>query len=545
MTLANRGDSGTEFSAERPPAWWQHGIIYQIYPRSFMDSDGDGIGDLPGITEKLDYVAWLGIDAVWISPFYPSPMADFGYDVSDHTDVHPMFGTLEDFERLVKRAHELGLRVIIDYVPNHTSDQHTWFRESRESRNNPKRDWFIWRDPAPGGGPPNNWRAVFGGSAWELDERTGQYYFHAFLREQPDLNWRNPEVRRAMLEVLRFWLDREVDGFRVDAIHHLIEDEQFRDEPPNPDWEPGQGPYYEVLNTRTVDLPEVHAAIAEVRRILDEYEDKVMITEAYLPMERIVRYYGEEGTGAHLPFNFQLIELPWDAHEIARAIEAYEEELPPWAWPNWVLGNHDRSRVATRVGDAQARVAAMLLLTLRGTPTLYQGDEIGMRDVPIPGEMVQDPWEKNIPGLGYGRDPERTPMQWDGTRNSGFSTGTPWLPIGEDHDRVNVASEREDPTSMLSLHRRLIEVRRAEAALAVGGYRTAAAEGNLLAYLRTDGDRRFAILLNLGDEPLEARIEALKRGGRIVLSTHLDREDEVGATCSLRSSEGVIVAIPW
>jgi alpha-glucosidase len=543
VSITRYRDVGTEPDAENPPLWWQSGIIYQIYPRSFMDSDGDGVGDLPGICQRLDYLTWLGIDATWISPFYPSPMADFGYDVADHTAVHPMFGSLADFERLVDRAHGLGLRVIIDYVPNHASDRHVWFRESRASRDNPKRDWFIWRDPAPGGGPPNNWRAVFGGSAWEWDDRTGQYYFHAFLPEQPDLNWRNLEVRRAMLDVLRFWLDRRVDGFRVDAVHHLMEDEEFRDEPSNPHWEPDEGPYYELLHTRTIDHPDVHDAIAEIRRVVDEYAGKVIVTEAYLPIERVVRYYGEEGGGAHLPFNFQLIELPWEAEAIGRAVRVYEEALPPGAWPNWVLGNHDRSRVASRVGDAQARVAAMLLLTLRGTPTIYQGDEIGMRDVPIPKDLVQDPWEKNLPGLSYGRDPERTPMQWDGTRNAGFTAGTPWLPVADDHRRVNVAAQREDPSSMLSLHRRLIDLRRAEPALAVGSYECIAARGNLLAYTRQHEDRRFAILLNLGSHPLELESEIIGDGGRILLSTHLDRVEEVHCGCALRSDEGVIMEL--
>jgi alpha-glucosidase len=530
--------------AKDPPLWWQAGIIYQIYPRSYMDSDGDGIGDLPGIVEKLAHLAWLGVDAIWISPFYPSPMADFGYDVSDHTGVDPMFGTLEDFGRLVRRAHEVGLRVIVDFVPNHTSDRHRWFQESRSSRQNPRRDWYVWRDPAPDGGPPNNWRSVFGGSAWEWDERTDQYYFHAFLPEQPDLNWRTPQVRGAMLDVLRFWLDRGVDGFRVDAIHHLFEDEELRDEEPNPDWRPEQGPYYEILHDRTVDLPEVQDAIAEMRSVLDEYEEKVMVTEAYLPTERIVRYYGENGSGAHLPFNFQLIELPWDARVIAAAIEAYEEALPPDAWPNWVLGNHDRSRVASRVGDAQARVAAMLLLTLRGTPTLYQGDELGLRDVPIPADRVQDPWEKNIPGLGYGRDPERTPMQWSAAPNAGFTTGTPWLPVGEDHPRVNVAAQREDRTSMLWLHRRLIEVRRGSAALAVGSYRTVPGTDRLLAYLREHAEESVLVLLNLGDRPIEVATELLAAGGDVVLSTHLDRSERVSGECLLRGNEGLIVRLP-
>ncbi|MFL5583197.1 MAG: alpha-amylase family glycosyl hydrolase [Gemmatimonadaceae bacterium] len=524
-----------------PPRWWQRGIVYQIYPRSFMDSDGDGVGDLTGIERRLDHVAWLGVDAVWISPFYPSPMADFGYDVSDHTAVHPLFGTLDDFDRLVRAARARGLRVLVDFVPNHVSDQHPWFVESRASRTSPKRDWFIWRDPAPGGGPPNNWLAVFGGSAWEWDERTRQYYYHAFLREQPDLDWRNPAVRDAMLDVLRFWLRRGVAGFRVDAIHHLVEDAALRDEPPNPDFRPELGSYSALLHTHTLDQPEVHDAIAAMRRVLDECgDDTVMVTEAYLPVDRVVMYYGENGGGAHLPFNFQLVELPWDACTIARTVAAYEAALPPGAWPNWVLGNHDRPRVATRVGDAQARVAAMLLLTLRGTPTLYQGEEIGMRDVPIPPERVQDPWEKNQPGLGLGRDPERTPMQWDASKNAGFTTGRPWLPLSADHARLNVAAQTDDPRSMLSLHRRLIALRRAEPALSVGSWQEVEAAGDVIAFVREHDGRRFLVALNLGHALCEVAMEG---AGRVVLSTHLDREESVTGVVRLRADEGVVVQL--
>ncbi|MBW3572546.1 MAG: alpha-amylase, partial [Gemmatimonadetes bacterium] len=393
--------------------WWQRGVVYQVYPRSFQDTDGDGVGDLRGITRRLDYLRWLGVDALWISPIYPSPMADFGYDVSDYRDVHPMFGTLADFDQLVREAHARGLRVILDFVPNHTSQEHPWFRESRSSRENPRRDWYIWRDPAPGGGPPTNWLSNFGGPAWTLDERTGQYYYHAFLPQQPDLNWRNPAVVEAMLDVLRFWLERGVDGFRVDVIWHLIKDDRFRDNPVNPGWTPEQRPYDAVLPVHTADQPEVHQLIARMRRLMDEYPERVLIGEIYLPVERLVAYYGQDMSGAHLPFNFQLIRAPWHARHIARLIDEYEAALPPGGWPNWVLGNHDVHRIASRVGRAQARVAAVLLLTLRGTPTLYYGDEIGMMDVEVPPERVQDPYERNVPGQGFGRDPERTPMQSD------------------------------------------------------------------------------------------------------------------------------------
>jgi alpha-glucosidase len=524
--------------------WWERGVIYQIYPRSFMDSNCDGVGDLPGIRSRLDYLQWLGVDAIWISPIYPSPMADFGYDVSNYTDVDPIFGTLGDFDLLLADAHSRGLKVLLDYVPNHSSNQHPWFIESRSSTDNPKRDWYIWRDPAPGGGPPNNWLATFGGRAWEWDEKTGQYYYHAFLKEQPDLNWRNPEVRDAMLDVLRFWLDRGVDGFRVDVMHHLVKDAEFRDNPPNPAWRPGMWPYRELLATYSVDRPEVHDIIERMREVLEGYGDRMLVGEIYLPIERLVTYYGASGKGAHLPFNFQLLALPWTATEIAAAVERYEALLPSFGWPNWVLGNHDRPRIASRIGQAQTRVAAMLLLTLRGTPTLYYGDEIGMQNVEIAPEDVQDPFEKKIPGLGLGRDPERTPMQWSDAPNAGFTDGKPWLPIAADYQTVNVAVQRELPNSILTLYRRLMELRRSEAALAVGEFSPLPVGNDLLAYIRKTGTRRLLIVLNLSPEPRAYNLGELKSFARLLLSTELDRfNEELRDGIELRADEGIIAEL--
>ena len=528
-------------AADRHP-WWARGIIYQIYPRSFQDSNGDGVGDLPGIIERLDYLAWLGADAVWLSPIYPSPMADFGYDVADFTDIHPMFGTLADFDRLLAEAHARGLKVILDFVPNHSSDRHPWFRESRSSRENPKRDWYIWHDPAPDGGPPNNWLSVFGGSAWEWDEATGQYYYHAFLKEQPDLNWRNPEVQSAMFDVLRFWLERGVDGFRVDVIWHLIKDDRFRDNPPNPGYSEGQSPYHRQLPVHTADRPEVHDIVAGMRRVIDAYDDRVLIGEIYLPIERLVAYYGEQLEGAHLPFNFQLILTPWDVRDIAALIAEYEAALPEGGWPNWVLGNHDNHRIASRVGRAQARIAAMLLLTLRGTPTMYYGDELGMQDVPIPPELVQDPYEKNVPGIGVGRDPVRTPMQWSAEPHAGFTSGIPWLPLAADFAESNVAAQRTEPTSFLSLYRALIDLRRREPSLVFGRYEGVHAPGSVLAYLRQLEQRRLFVALNFESEPATVPIPA--GSGRILLSTDLDRDGPVPADgLQLRGDEGVIVEL--
>ena len=351
-------------------SWWQTGVIYQVYPRSFLDSNRDGIGDLPGIISKLDYLRWLGVDAIWLSPIYPSPMADFGYDISSYTAIHPLFGTLEDLDSLLHQAHQRNLKLILDFVPNHTSDEHPWFQESRSNRTNEKRDWYIWRDPAPDGGPPNNWTSRFGGSAWHFDEQSGQYYLHTYDVKQPDLNWRNPNVRQAMYEVLRFWLERGVDGFRVDALEVLLKDEQFRDNPMNPQWKPGDPPNTRQIGRYTEDLPGIHEIVREMRAILDHYGERVLIGEIYLPLARLIPYYGEQLDEAHLPFNFQFVTMPtWEAGAIRQVVDAYESALPQGAWPNWVLGNHDRSRIATRVGREQARLTQMLLLTLRGTPT--------------------------------------------------------------------------------------------------------------------------------------------------------------------------------
>lgn len=525
-------------------AWWQRGIIYQIYPRSFMDSNGDGIGDLQGIRSRLDYLCELGVDAVWMSPVFPSPMADFGYDVSDYMDIDPLFGTLDDFDALLEEMHLRGLKLILDFVPNHTSDQHPWFIESRSSRNSAKRDWYIWRDPPPDGGPPNNWLSSFGGSAWQYDEHTGQYYYHAFLKEQPDLNWRNPQVREAMHDVLRFWLRRGVDGFRVDVLWHLIKDDLFRDNPPNPEFKPGDPPYQSQIMLYSADRPEVHDVVRGLRSVVDEFDDRVLIGEIYLPVERLVAYYGADLKGAHLPFNFQLLLSKWNARGIATLINEYEAALPQGGWPNWVLGNHDQPRIATRIGMAQARVAAMMLLTLRGTPTLYYGEELGMQNVPIPPARVRDPLEKNIPGKGLGRDPFRTPMQWDKSSNAGFTTGEPWLPIDDDYAVVSVEAESAEPDSMLTLYRRLIALRRSEPALSIGRYQPVVMSGDLVGYIRSEGERKFFVVLNLGTDPHAVTYADVGEHARVVLSTHLDRVDEpVTDAISLRENEGVIIAL--
>jgi alpha-glucosidase len=526
----------------RESAWWRRAVIYQIYPRSFQDTNGDGIGDLEGMRRRLDHLVSLGVDAIWISPIYASPMADFGYDVCDHRGIDPVFGTMEDFDRLLDEAHRKGIKVVLDYVPNHTSDLHPWFIESRASRQSPKRDWYVWRDARADGGPPNNWISEFGGPAWTFDERTGQFYYHAYLARQPDLNWRNPEVVAAMLDVLRFWFDRGVDGFRVDAIHHLFEDASLRDDPPNPDWHEDMPPAQRLLRTYSMDQPEVHGAIALMREVARSYADeRLLIGEAYLPIERLMAYYGIELSGFHLPFNFHLISTPWRPSAIAALIADYEAALPRGGWPNWVLGNHDRSRVATRLGPEQARIAAMLLLTLRGTPTLYQGEEIGMADVPIAHGLRRDPFGSNAPD--FSRDPERTPMQWDASPHAGFSGVEPWLPVAPDFAARNVATQAADPTSMLALYRVLIGLRRQEAALATGSYALVEANENVLAYERRDGRRRLFVALNFSGRFEE--VEEVPAGSRLLLSTHLDRKGEILALTPmlLRPHEGIVAEL--
>ncbi|NUR13402.1 MAG: DUF3459 domain-containing protein [Bradyrhizobium sp.] len=525
--------------------WWRDGIFYQIYPRSFQDSNSDGVGDLAGILRRLPYVKSLGVDAIWLSPIFPSPMADFGYDISDYTGIEPLFGTMADFDALIAAVHDTGLKLILDLVPNHTSDQHPWFVESRGSRDNPKRDWYIWRDPASDDGVPNNWLSEFGGSAWQFDDTTGQYYYHAFLAQQPDLNWRNPDVRTAIYDVMRFWLEKGVDGFRVDVIWHLVKDAEFRDNPPNPHYVEGRPPNERIMTQYSTDQPEVHDVIAEMRRVTDAFGARVLIGEIYLPLHRLMAYYGNDLTGAQMPFNFALLSTFWSARSIEKIIEDYEKALPRGAWPNWVLGNHDRPRVASRVGEAQARVAAMLLLTLRGTPTLYYGDEIGMHQVAIAPEDVRDPFEKNVPGIGVGRDGCRTPMQWDATEFAGFSATRPWLPLPEHHVRDNVVNLEADPCSILNLYRRLIGLRQSCPPLVVGDYHPIAAQGDLLIYRRESEGRAVIVALNLGSDPIAATTSAVGFGSRVLLSTFLDREGErIEGVLDLRGNEGVVVAPP-
>jgi alpha-glucosidase len=479
------------------PPWWQKTVIYEIYPRSFQDSDGDGVGDLAGIIERIDYLSWLGVDAVWICPIYPSPMADFGYDVADYVGIDPLFGSLEDFDRLVTALHERGIRLILDFVPNHSSDQHPWFQEARAARDSPRRDWYIWRNPA---------------------------------------------VRRAMYDTLRFWLARGVDGFRIDVFWHMIKDAEFRDDPLNPDYIEGQPDFRRVQPLHSADQPGVHEIAIEMRRVLEEFPgEHLLIGEIYLPVERLVSYYGPDLTEIHLPFNFNLMWAKWRPATIVQLIQQYEAVLPSGGWPTWVLGNHDQARITTRLGPAQARVAMALLLTLRGTPTLYYGDELGLANVPIPPERERDPFGIRQPGTGQGRDPVRTPMPWDASAHCGFTTGEPWLPLGADHAERSVEAQRHDPGSMLTLTRALLDLRRREPALSIGDWAPLLAEDHVLVYARTWRERRFVVALNLGAAPAAVRRNDL--AGSIALSTHPGCTGQlVQDRLELAGDEAVIIA---
>jgi alpha-glucosidase len=530
--------------------WWKRGIIYQIYPRSFMDSNADGIGDLEGVIEKLDYLNdgtpdSLGVDAIWFSPTFPSPMKDFGYDVSDYTDVHPDFGNLATMDRLIEEAHKRGIRVVLDFVPNHSSDKHPWFVESRSSRESPKRDWYVWRDAKPDGSPPNNWIAAFGGPAWEWDQKTQQYYLHSFLVEQPDLNWRNPDVEQAMHDVLRFWMRRGIDGFRIDVMDRIIKDEHLRDNPPE------TNERFRVLAQTMMqrhiydrDWPDTFDAVKRIRKVVDEYPERMTVGEVFGPPENIVRYYGgEAANGLHMAFNFPLVRIftdRWRADHVRSRVDQFEAALPRSCWPNYVLGNHDVDRVASRLNDdgmgqARARVAALLLLTLRGTPFIYYGDEIGMENVDVPEEQLQDPARF----YAHGRDPERTPMQW--TESGGFTRGArTWLPYGD--LRTNVEDQLATRDSLLSLYRRITWFRRSSKALTHGDYE--AVDGvpeGIFAYTRSHGDERLLVVLSFMPQPMRFELPEGLTPVETIAGTH--GEPAASPQMDLAANEGRLLRL--
>jgi alpha-glucosidase len=532
--------------ASDPRPWWTEAVFYQIYPLSFLDTDGDGFGDLAGVLSKLEYLGeTLGVDALWLSPFYRSPMKDWGYDISDHMAVDPRFGSLDTVEMLLDGAHQRGMRVIVDYVINHTSDQHPWFLESRSSRDDPKRDWYVWRDPKPDGSPPNNWVSVFSGPAWSFDEVTGQYYRHTYLASQPDLNWRNPELVEAMLDVARFWLDLGVDGFRVDAAHQMMKDPQDRDNPPTPEdyrrpWR-DMGEYDRFLHLYDYGHPDTHEAHRSFRKVLDSYpQDPMSVGEVHIfDLPEWASYYGALDE-LSMPFNFHLMATPWNARSIRAIIESVLWNVPVGGWTNWTLGNHDEIRIASRLGPKQTGIAAMLLLTLRGTPFLYYGDEIGMREAVISEEERRDPWGSAVDYLC--RDGARTPMQWSDAPNGGFSApdAEPWLPLGPGVDRLNVESELTDPLSLLNTYRRLIKLRHESVALRLGSYLSHPASTDQVLVFRRESDyETMTIAINFDD----AEQKVMPGRGTIVFSTaDPERSGSTREGLSLAPFEGVVVS---
>ena len=493
----------------RRPRWWRDAVFYQVYPRSFADSDGDGVGDLRGITDRLDHLAGapdsLGVDAIWLSPFYRSPMADFGYDIVDHTDVDPLFGTLRDADDLIREAHARQLRVIVDLVPNHTSDRHPWFRASRSSRSSPFRDWYVWR-PGVDGRPPNNWMSEFAavGPAWTFDDATGEWYLHSFLREQPDLHWDNPKVERAIHEVMRFWLGRGVDGFRMDAVYKIAKDPRLRDNP-----RPIVGPGVVPDGRFDEDWPTMRGRLTRLRTVLREFGDRMMVGEVYLLDRARLAAYINTGRRLDLAHDFTFLNNPWSARAFRTSVMELERLAGARGWPTWCLNNHDHPRVASRYpGEAAARVAALMLLTLRGTPFLYQGEELGLEDGIVPPDATVDI---------DGRDPERCPIPWGPPSRAGpgagFTSGAPWLPLPPDAEHRNVETQRRSADSILALYRRLLRLRRATPALRRGTLHiVATAAEDAFAYVRSIDDRALAIVLNFGveairvDVPLDGRV---------------------------------------
>jgi alpha-glucosidase len=520
--------------------WWKDGVLYQIYPRSFADSNGDGIGDLRGIIERLDYLEWLGIDGIWLNPITASPNDDWGYDVSDYRSVHPELGTLDDVDELIEDAGRRGIRIILDFVPNHTSSEHEWFKNARSAREARYRDFYVWADPGRDGSPPNNWLSTFGGSAWEFDDGSGQYYLHNFLPTQPDLNWWNEDVRLAMDDVLRFWFDRGVAGFRIDVAHAVIKDKELRDNLPATEDDPPLVRHLGQRHTYSMDQPQVHDVIRRWRRLADSYDPaRVLAGETFLfDLARVAAYYGT-GDELHLAFNFPFALARFDSKALAGVVDLTQSLLPEIAWPVWTGSNHDVLRFPTRWckgDDRRTRLSLMMLLTLRGTPFLYYGDEIGMTNANLAPEDLKDPVGKRPWSNERGRDPSRTPMQWSDEDGAGFTKDgvIPWLPFGDTSH--NVADQRDRSDSILSLTRALIALRKGSDDLAAGGYESVESPDGTWVYRRGHGT---VVALNFSPDPTTvSEIE-----GRVLLGTDRDRDGEA-LTGSLRLDpwEGVVSA---
>jgi len=521
------------------PKWFEDAVVYQVYPRSFLDTNGDGIGDLNGITERLDYLNdgtenSLGIDAIWINPFYPSPQYDFGYDVMDYRSVDPQYGTREDFDRLLREAHKRGIRIIMDMVPNHTSHLHPWFLESRSSRDNPKRDWYIWRPKPKGKKYPNNWLGIFGGRAWEWDNKTKEYYYHTSLLEQPDLNWRNLQVREAVLSDIAFWFDKGVDGFRLDVINWVIKDKQLRDNPHCI----GRRPYDMQRHIYDKDQPEAVDVAKAMRRLTDHYSDRVLVGEVPLdPVDysagskRAVPYLGEDRDGLHATFNFSFMYSKFSAERFRAEVKAWEEALKGKGWPTYVLSNHDEIRHISRYAKGKwtiprAKVLAAMLLTLRGTPFLYYGEEIGMRNLRPKRSEILDPLGRRYWPFYPGRDGERTPMQWEGSVNAGFTTSEPWLRVHPNYREINVAVQDKDPDSLLNFYRRLIRIRKKNNALRQGTYKKCSnSPKGVFSFFRETTEQCFLVALNFTAKKRHLTVNQVDASkAKVILS-----EPEMGA----------------
>jgi alpha-glucosidase len=523
--------------------WWVSGVLYQIYPRSFADSNGDGMGDIPGIIDHLDHLEWLGVDGIWISPVTLSPNADWGYDVSDFCAIEPDLGTMDDVDRLIAAAGRRGIRVLMDLVPNHTSDQHPWFLDSRSSLASARRDWYVWADPKPDGSPPNNWVSSFGGSAWTPDEATGQSYMHNHLSEQPDLNWWNDEVRAAFDEIMGFWWDKGVAGFRIDVCNVIIKDAQLRDNPVATEDDDFEAQLFGQRSVYNANRPEVHEVIRHWRTRADAFpEPRVLLGETPVPVEDLAAFYGDGRNELNLAFNFPFISAPFDAAALRQVVEGTEAALPPGGWPVWTGSNHDMFRFPTRwAGDdpAKVRAAVLMLLTLRGTPVLYQGDEIGLGNhTALIQEDMRDPLGVRYWPHYEGRDAGRTPMHWTDAPGGGFTEPgvRPWLPLG-DVRAINVDEQRGEPDSVLALTHDLIALRRQEPDLRTGSYRTLEAPEGVWAFRRGEG---HLVVLNMADQA--AIVPDVT--GTLQFGTVRSRAGEpVSGALELRPWEGVIVAV--
>ncbi len=522
--------------------WWRDAVIYQIYPRSFCDSNGDGIGDLKGITSKLEHLEWLGVDAIWLNPIMPSPNTDWGYDVSDYCDVHPDLGTLDDFDELVQHADARGIKILNDLVPNHTSDMHPWFEDARMSKDSPMRDRYVWADPKPDGSPPNNWASQFGGSAWTLDETTGQYYLHLFLPTQPDLNWWSPDVADSFDEILRFWFDRGVAGFRLDVCHAIVKDQELRDNPPASDDDPPAVRRSGFRSIYDMNRPEVHDVLRRWRKIAKTYEpERLLVGETYVwDIESLIAFYGKRNDELQLAMNIPFVSSKFEPSRLATIVGNIEGGLPRHGWPVWMGSNHDADRMASRWcenDDRKVRCALMMLLTLRGTPLLGYGDEIGLPDVELTEDQLRDPVGMRYWPAYAGRDPGRTPMQWTTEPGAGFteSGAQPWLPLGDAHAH-NVADQQADESSVLHLCRDLIALRKQERDLRLGAYRKRASPDGTWVFRRGKG---FVVAINMSDDV--AKITRLR--GTIRLSTGRDRDGQsFSGGLTLEAWEGVVMS---